>query len=277
MEASTGPTAMSLYRTELARRRLLTAEEEHALALRWKAGDGAAGRRIVEACLSYVLTIAFEYMRWGVSLEDLVQQGNIGLLKAAERFDPARGVRLASFARFWIRAEIRDYVTKNHRLVRIGSSKAERRAVRYYRRAVVRDAAALAEKTGLSERRAHALLPLLAAPEASLDTPPHEDGRVLSDSLADGARSPEEEACRRDEEARLSSALRTVVAELSPREQQIVERRLMSDEPETLEQLGAAFGVSKERVRQIEERAKLRMRGRLRELAGELVDARMSA
>ncbi|MDI1481004.1 sigma-70 family RNA polymerase sigma factor [Polyangium sp. y55x31] len=262
---SAEPDALSMYRAEIARRRILSAEVERELAIRWKAGDREAGRLLIEACLSYVTTIAREYRSWGAPFEDLVQQGNIGLLQAAERFDPARGYRLATFANYWIRAEIRDYVTRNYRIVRLGTSKAERRAVRFYRRAFVRDATTLAAKTGLSEQRAHELIPLLAGPDAPIDTSPHNDGP------ADSALSPEAEVCRADERAELTRAVKAALAELSPREQQVLERRLMSDEPATLAELGAAFGVSKERIRQVEEQAKKRMRGRLRVLAGEVV------
>lgn len=260
--------ALSMYRAEIARRRILTAEVERELALRWKAGDREAGRLLIEACLSYVLTIARQYRRWGAPLEDLVQQGNLGLLQAAARFDPARGYRLATFANFWIRAEIRDYVTRNYRIVRLGASKAERRAVRFFRQAFVKDAPTLAERTGLSEGRAHALLPLLAGPDAPLDTSPQRD------DLADGAPSPEMEVCLADERARLQCALQTALAELSPREQQVLERRVMADESATLAELATVFGVSRERVRQVEERAKQRMRGRLQMLAGEVVAQR---
>ncbi|MDI1445202.1 sigma-70 family RNA polymerase sigma factor [Polyangium sp. 6x1] len=261
MSAQSQPDALSMYRAELARRRILSAEVERELAIRWKAGDREAGRLLIEACLSYVMTIAREYERWGAPLEDLVQQGNIGLLQAADRFDPSRGTRLATFANYWIRAEIRDYVTRNYRIVRLGTSKAERRAVRFFRRAFVNDATTLAAQTGLSEQRAHELLPLLAGPDAPLDTSAHNDGP------ADSALSPEAEVCRADERARLTRAVKTAFSELSPREQHVLERRIMSDEPATLAELGAAFGVSKERVRQVEEKAKQRMRGHLRALA----------
>lgn len=271
MGAAPRPDALSMYRAEVSARPILTAEVERDLAVRWKAGDREAGRLLIEASLSYVMAIAREYRRWGPPLEDIVQQGNIGLLKAVERFEPDRGYRLVTFAKYWIRAEIREYVMRNHRVVRLGSSKAERRAVRFFRRAFVNDPAVLAEKTGLCEGRAHALMPVLAGREVSLDAAPHGDGRAPSDSMADGALSPEEELCRADERARLECALKAALAELSPREQQILERRLMTDEPETLAQLGAAFGVSAERVRQVEERAKERVRGRLRALADDAV------
>lgn len=255
------PDALSMYHGEIAKRRILTAEVERDLAIRWKAGDREAGRLLIEACLSYVMTIAREYRRWGAPFEDIVQQGNIGLLQAAERFDPSRGCRLATYADYWIRAEIRDYVTRNYRIVRLGASKAERRAVRFYRQTFVKDAATLAEKTGLPERRARELMPLLAGPDAPLDT------SMYSDGPADSAPSPEAEVCRADERARVERAVKAALAELSPREQQVLERRLMLDEPETLAQVGMAFGVSRERVRQVEERAKQRLRDRLGTLA----------
>ncbi len=261
--------AFSTYRTQLASRTTLTPEVEHDLATRYRAGDAPAGRKLIEACLPFVMTIALEYRRWGLPLEDIVQEGNIGLLKAAERFDPNRGCRLATYAAYWIRAEIREYVARGYRIVRLGSSKSERRALRIYRKTHEKNPEALAEMSGLTAERATELLPLLMARDVSLERAPSDDGKAPVDRLADDARSPEEEACLADERARLQAALRKVVAELSPRERRIVRQRWLTDEPKTLEQLGAAFGVSKERVRQLEERAKKRMRARLEEIVGE--------
>lgn len=261
--------AFSAYRTQLANRATLTPEMERELAIRWKAGDRPAGHRLVEACLPFVMTIALEYRRWGLPLEDVVQEGNIGLLKAAERFDPDRGCRLATYAAYWIRAEIREYVARGYRIVRLGSSKSERRALRIYRKTHEKDPEALAEMSGLTEERATELLPLLMARDVSLERSPTDDGRAPVERLADDSRSPEEEACLADERTQLQEALKQVVAELSPREQNIVKQRWLTDEPQTLEELGAAFGVSKERVRQLEERAKKRMRERLEQIVGE--------
>lgn len=261
--------ALSTYRTQLANRTVLTPEVERDLAVRFRAGDQDAGRKLIEACLPFVMTIALEYRRWGLPLEDIVQEGNIGLLKAAERFDPDRGCRLATYAAYWIRAEIREYVARGYRIVRLGSSKSERRALRIYRRTHEKDPEVLAELSGLTEARATELLPLLMARDVSLERAPSEDAKAPVDRLADEGRSPEEEACLADERAQLHTALEQVVAELSPRERRIVKQRWLTEEPKTLEQLGAVFGVSKERVRQIEERAKRRMRERLEELVGE--------
>jgi RNA polymerase sigma-32 factor len=261
--------SLSAYRTQLSSRTTLTPEAEHDLAIRFRAGDQEAGRKLIEACLPFVVTIALEYRRWGLPIEDIVQEGNIGLLKAAERFDPDRGCRLATYAAYWIRAEIREYVARGYRIVRLGSSKSERRALRIYRKTHEKDPEVLAELSGLTEARANELLPLLMARDVSLERSPSEDAKAPVDRLAAEGRSPEEEACLADERAQLHTALEQVVSELSPREQRIVNQRWLTEEPKTLEQLGEAFGVSKERVRQLEERAKRRMRERLEELVGE--------
>jgi RNA polymerase sigma-32 factor len=261
--------AFSTYRTQLANRATLSPEAERELAVRFRAGDRAAGAHLIEACLPFVMTIALEYRRWGIPLEDIVQEGNIGLLKAADRFDPDRGCRLATYAAYWIRAEIREFVARGYRIVRLGSSKSERRALRIYRKTHEKDPSALAELSGLTEERAAELLPLLMARDVSLERSVSDEGNAPMDKLADGGRSPEDEACLADDRAHLRAALEAVVAELSPRERRIVRQRWLTDEPETLEQLGAAFGVSKERVRQLEERAKKRMRERLEAMVGE--------
>ena len=254
--------AFNVYRAGIAQREPLDADAERVLAARWRAGDRDAGRRLVEACLPFVMTIAFEYRRWGLPLEDIVQEGNIGLLKAADRFDPERGCRLVTYAAYWIRAEIREYVVKSYRIVRLGSSKSERRALRIYRRTQERDPELLAQASGLSTEKAAALLPLLVARDVSIDATA-EGGTAPVERIASSVPSPEDEACRHEGELHLQRDLREAIAELGPREQRIAHLRWLTDEPQTLEQLGAEFGISKERVRQLEERAKRRMRERL--------------
>lgn len=260
--------AFSTYRAEVSNRIPLDAAEEHRLAERWRAGDGRAGRKLVEACLPFVLGIAFEYRRWGIPLEDIVQEGNIGLLKAASRFDPERGCRLATYAAYWIRAEIREYVVRDYRIVRLGSSKNERRALRIYRRTRERDPKVLAELSGLSEAKVEQLMPLLVARDASLEHAPSE-GLAPVDRLAAPVPTPEEAASAAEQEHRMHQAIGRAIAELGPRERTIAERRWLREEPDTLEKLGGDFGVSKERVRQLEERAKKVMRTRVEELTRE--------
>src|SRR3954471_13450491 len=161
--------AMRAYRAELSELTPLDRETERTLALAWKRGNPGAGERLVEACLPFVMSIAFEYRRWGVPLEDIVQQGNLGLLRAAAKFDPTRECRLATYAAYWIRAEIREYVVRAFRVVRLGTTKAERRALRTYRRTKISDPAAVAEASGLTEERVRMLMPLLSGREVSLD------------------------------------------------------------------------------------------------------------
>src|SRR4029077_1894893 len=143
--------ALKVYRDNLSSVQPLDRETERELAKRWIAGDKRAGEKIVEACLPFVISVALEYRRWGVPLEDIIQQGILGLLKAASKFDPDKQCRLATYAAYWIRAEIREYVVRAFRVVRLGTTKGERRALRYYRRTKSSDAREVAEASGLSE------------------------------------------------------------------------------------------------------------------------------
>jgi RNA polymerase sigma-32 factor len=216
------------------------------------------------------MTIALEYRRWGIPLEDIVQEGNIGLLKAAERFDPERGCRLVTYAAYWVRAEIRDHVIRGYRIVRLGASKPERRALRVYRKTRERDPEQLAQASGLSVQRAEALMPLLASRDMSLDERAA-DGVAPVDRIAAPTPTPEDEVFREEKKRRLEKALGIAVEELPPREREIIRGRWLTENPETLEQVGHRFGISKERVRQLEERAKRRVRERLEALVGEYV------
>jgi RNA polymerase sigma-32 factor len=264
----TDSAALSFYRVELSRRPQLTPALERDLAERYKSGERAAAGRLIEGCLSCVVAIAWEYRRCGLPLEDLVQEGNLGLLKAVERFDPGRGVRLSKYAAYWIRAEIREYVARQYRIVRPGSSKGERRALWLYRRTREQRPEALAAMCGMSTERVTELLPLLMACDVSLSPQPTDDGPSLVDRLSDGAGSPEDALCDVDQKDHLQAAVAAILAELPPRDQDIVRRRLLAEDPVTLEQLGATWGVTRERVRQLEERLKVRMRVRLEQLRG---------
>jgi RNA polymerase sigma-32 factor len=230
---------------------------------RWRAGDKRAGERLVEGCLPFVLSIALEYRRWGAPLEDVVQQGNMGLLRAAQKFDLQKECRLATYAAYWIRAEIREYVVRAYRVVRLGTTKAERRALRAYRLTREQDPACLAKASGLSERRAEQLLPLLASRESSLDATAFGGGPAAVERLEARGASPEDETATTQVRALARSEVETAVGELSDRERFIVRRRMMAEEPATLKELGECLGVSKERVRQIEERAREKLKDRL--------------
>jgi RNA polymerase sigma-32 factor len=259
--------SLRAYREKLHACTPLDAETERDLARRWIAGDKRAGERIVEACLPFVIAIAMEYRRWGVPIEDVIQQGNVGLLRAAKKFDPAKECRLATYAVYWIRAEIREYVVRGYRVVRLGTTKGERRALRAYRTTQESDPAKLAQVSGLSEERVRLLLPLFAAREASLDAQVGDLPSGVERLPAAGA-SPEDEAGQSEWRERAREAVSTAVRSLSTREQLIIRERMLTDEPTTLQQLGDVLGVSKERVRQLEERAKGKLRDALADMRG---------
>jgi RNA polymerase sigma-32 factor len=260
--------SLRAYRQSMGDAAPLDPETERELARRWTAGDRRAGTALVTGCLPFVISIALEYRRWGIPLEDIVQQGNLGLLRAAAKFDPARGCRLATYAAYWIRAEIRDYVVRAYRVVRLGTTKAERRALRAYRRTRESDPTALAEVSGMTREKAEMLLPLLVGREASLDARTDEHGAMI-DRLAALSPTPEDEASSRERRGRAQSAVVEALLDLTDREQLIVRERLMADEPQTLQELGEKLGVSKERVRQLEERACGKLRARLQGMRDE--------
>jgi len=263
-----GSGALDAYRKNLAEVVPLDRAVERDLARRWRRGNKKAGAKLVTACLPFVVAIALEYRRWGVPLEDIVQQGNVGLLRAAAKFDLGMNCRLATYAAYWIRAEIRDYVMRAYRVVRLGTTKAERRAVRVYRKTGESDAATLAVASGMKLARAQWLLPLLASRESSLEACTGERAPII-DRLDNESPNPEDEASMRERRRLARRAVAAALAHLTVRERLIVRKRLMADEPCTLQELGTRLGVSKERVRQLEERARLKLRAQLEEMREE--------
>jgi RNA polymerase sigma-32 factor len=237
----------------------LTLEQEADLAERWRAGDAKAGARLIETNLRHVAHIAREYRRWGVPFDDLVQQGSIGLLKAAQRFDPAQGNTLRVYAAYWIRAEIREYVVRGYRIVRLGTTRSERRALRAFRTSSVDNVAELADRSGMPEARCQLLWPLLTHGDRSLDCA-QPNGAPGHDSLRDGHLDPEHVAIAQEAERIASERVHRALRTLSERERDIVWARMAVEEPETLERIGKKLGVSRERVRQLEDRARTKLR-----------------
>ncbi|MGE0784525.1 MAG: RNA polymerase sigma factor RpoD/SigA [Sandaracinaceae bacterium] len=258
------PASLDHYRRDLADVTPLDAETERALARQWAAGDRRAGERLLESSLPFVIRVAKEYRRWGIPMEDLIQQGNLGLLKAAAKFDPAQGCRLITYAVYWIRAEIRDYVVRSYRIVRLGTTRTERKAMRAYRRQGIETAEELATLSGMPLARARRLWPILTQRDFALDASEGDRGPAV-DRVAGRGATPEDECARREVIDGVRAKLGEALALLSDRERQIVEDRLLSDSPRTLEAIGEELGVSKERVRQLEARARTKLRGALSE------------
>jgi RNA polymerase sigma-32 factor len=241
----------------------LDVESEQVLAKAYRDGDKRAGDKLIAACLPFVIRIAVEYRRWGVPIEDLVQQGNLGLLRAAEKYDTGKHVRLITYAVYWIRAEIRDYLVRSYRIVRLGTTRSERRALRAFRREGVETPAELAERSGMPLARCEMLWPVLAQVDTSLDQTFDGARGPGVERLEGDLPTPEEVALARREFAAQKTAVRSALRRLDPRERRIVHARFLSDEPCTLEALGKELGVSKERVRQLEVRVRDKLRDAL--------------
>ncbi|MBK7537221.1 MAG: RNA polymerase factor sigma-32 [Myxococcales bacterium] len=274
---------LATYMAETRRYPLLTPDEEHQLAVRLvEHGDNGSARRLVEANLRLVVKIAYEYRRAHRNLLDLVQEGNIGLMQAVRKFDPYRGVKLSSYAAFWIRAYILKFILNNWRLVKIGTTQAQRKLFFNLRKEREKleqlgfhpTAALLAEKLDVSEQEVVDMERRLAAPEASLDAPigNDDDGtRSRLDTLA-GVDRPDHSVARSEFSELLRGKLEIFASGLEGREQAIFRERWLTEDPLTLQELGDRYGVSRERARQLEKRLLGRLRKYLEAELGSAVD-----
>jgi RNA polymerase sigma-32 factor len=274
---------MAAYMSEVRRYPLLSRDEEYELAVRWiEHGDQEAGRRLVTSNLRLVVKIAYEYRRAFQNLLDLVQEGNVGLVRAVQKFDPYRGVKLSTYAGWWIRAYILKYVLANWRLVKLGTTQNQRKLFFNLRKQRERLVAAgieptaerIAKELDVSTKEVVEMERRMSAPDLSLDAPiTNDDGdgsRTRLDLLEAGVGDPEDRVDAEMLKDLLQAKLRRFGADLTGRELEIFRDRLMSDEPVTLQELGDRWGVSRERARQLERRMVLRLREYLQ---GELGDA----
>ena len=212
---------LNKYVKRLGRRRQLTREDEYELSRRVKKGDESARQELAQANLPFVVAVARKFGNRGARLDDLVQEGNVGLMKAIEHFDPKKNVRFATYAVWWIRAYITRYLKDNRSQVRGGEQ--ERRTMR----------------------------------DVSLEMPVDEDGETtLLDRLEDGGQTPDVTYLRLERDEEVSRALLKVKGRLGDLGWDILQERLTQDKPRTLEELGARWGVSRERVRQVELRTR---------------------
>lgn len=266
---------------------LLDADEELAVARAWRVdGDERALHRLTSAYMRLVVSMAARFRHYGLPLSDLVQEGNVGLMQAAARFEPERGVRFSTYASWWIRSAIQDYVLRNWSIVRTGTTAAQKSLFFNLRRlrAQIADLgdstlsaegrAHIAETLGVPETDVEVMASRLAQSDRSLNAPMVEDGESeWQDFIADDRPLPEEEVMyARDSETR-SQWLQAALQGLSPREMLIVQERRLGDEVVTLEALGKRLGISKERVRQIEHQALKKLRAALSERVGDVVES----
>ena len=268
--------ALTLYMAELRSYAPISREEEQLLAMRWiEEGDREAGRQLVLANLRLVVKIAMEYRRAWTNVLDLIQEGNLGLLQAVQRFDPTRGTKLSSYAAYWIRAYILKYLIDNIRLVRLGTSRAQRKLffrLNKEKRELEKQGyevgpKLLAERLDVSEQDVVDMEQRLAEGELSMDAPVQgeRDGASFGEFVAAGGESAEEHVASSELRRVFMDHVQAFAEELDNRERQIVERRILADEPDTLQELGQAFGISRERVRQLEARLVDRLRSYLKD------------
>ena len=277
---------LQTYMQELRRYSVLSPEQERALTVAYyEHGDPDAARSIVTGNLRLVVKIAFEYRKAYRNVMDLIQEGNIGLLMAVKKFDPYRGVRFSSYAAWWIRAYILRYVLNNWRLVKIGTTQAQRKLFFNLHKEKRRlesmgfspDPAAIAAELDVSEAEVVEMDHRLSASEVSLDTPlGDESDRAITrlDLLSDDRQVGQDELLALQQfNEELERKLTEFGRDLKDKEEFIFTNRLLSPTPATLQEIGDKFEITRERVRQIENRLLRRLRGYLKEnMAGYFED-----
>ena len=282
------PTSSSIARHAMSAE-LLDAETERDLARRWREeGDAQALHRLVTAYLRLAIAMAARYRRYGASMSDLVQEANIGLLKAASKFDPDRGVRFSTYAVWWIKASIQDFVMRNWSMVRTGSTSSQKSLffnMRRVRAQIERESGAeglslggdeirreIAEELGVPLRDVEMMEGRLSGSDFSLNAQQsNEEGREWVETLEDDGPRPDETVARAADTVTLRGWLTEAFDALNERERVIIAARKLQDTPETLESLGRKFSLSKERIRQLEEQALRKMRIRLEARHGSAV------
>ena len=263
-----GDSGLSRYLDEIRRFPMLEPQEEYILAKRWREhSDGDAAHRLVTSHLRLVAKIAMGYRGYGLPIGEVISEGNIGLMQAVKRFEPEKGFRLATYAMWWIRASIQEYILRSWSLVKMGTTANQKKLFFNLRKAKSQISAldegdlkphqvdTIATKLGVSKQEVVEMNRRLGG-DASLNSPLREDGDgEWQDWLVDDSASQENILAESEESDNRRTALSQALTVLNERERRIFEARRLSDDPMTLEDLSSEFGISRERVRQIEVRA----------------------
>jgi RNA polymerase sigma-32 factor len=262
--------ALGRYMAEIRRFPLLSREEELEIARHYqKTKDPADAFKLVTANLRLVVKVANEFARASRNLLDLIQEGNIGLMEAVKKFDPYQGIRFPSYAVWWVRAYIIRHLMNNWRLVKVGTTQAQRKLFFNLKKESDRLEAEgfgaqprlLAQRIGVKESEVREMQERMAHSELSLEQPSAPDGDAsLQDILPDTGRNPEEAAAESEWRAFAHDKVSEFAATLNGKEAEIFQKRLMAEEPQTLQEIGDRLGISRERVRQIETGLKRRLK-----------------
>ena len=281
---------LSRYLSEIRKFPMLAKDEEFMLAKRWKEHqDPEAAHRLVTSHLRLVAKIAMGYRGYGLPIGEVISEGNVGLMQAVKKFEPDKGFRLATYAMWWIRASIQEYILRSWSLVKMGTTAAQKKLFFNLRKAKSEISAleegdlrpeqvsAIATKLGVLDEEVISMNRRLAGGDASLNAPMRADGESeWQDWLADENQVSQETVVAEEEEKSIRMGLlEEAMAELTDRERHILTERRLKDDPTTLEELASQYGVSRERVRQIEVRAFEKLQKTMKAAATErnLVDA----
>ncbi len=263
--------SLKIYMSQIECYPVLSREEENELAKRYREyRDKKACDILVTANLRFVIKVALGYRNYGIRLMDLIQEGNIGLIKAVERFDPDKGYRLISYAIWWIKAYIQNYIIRSWSLVKMGTTQAQRKL--FYRISDLpefknvdehyENVSKLAEKINVTQDEVIDMAARLKAHDFSLDDLISDTSReCFADTLRDESPDQETTLGELQEKMDLKMWAENAMKTLNAREQYIVEQRLLSDSPLTLKELGKRFGITRERARQIEKAALKKLKG----------------
>lgn len=274
MKSATEPReALNVYMKDIHRPQLLTREEESALAQRWiEHRDPVAAQELIQKNLRFVVKVAMGYRKYGIPVSDLIQEGNLGLIRAVEKFDPTRGTRLISYAVWWIKAYIQSHVIQTWSLVRIGTTQAQRRLFYKLPRALAegrldgetqdRQIDRLAEELRVRPKDVVLMMKAMRGRDLSLDAPLDDEagGATFVDRVEDSGKGPEQALAEKEEAVYRKRLLDEAVSTLGPREQKIIRLRHGSEKALTLRQVGEELGISRERVRQLEAQALRKLR-----------------
>jgi len=259
------------YLQEISQYALLSREETNALAVKFKEdGDQDAAYRLVTANLRLVVKVAMDFQKyWMTNFLDLVQEGNVGLVQAVKKFDPYRGVKFSYYAAYWIRAYILKFIMDNWRLVKIGTTQAQRKlffSLNKERKLLEAQGFAagsklLAERLNVKESEVIEMSQRMGGGDVSLESPVHDDsGDQQKDFLMDKTKTVEELVAEGEMKERLGAILTRLRGRLNPKEQAILTDRLLTDDRLTLQDIADRFGISRERVRQIEANLLVKMK-----------------
>jgi RNA polymerase sigma-32 factor len=261
---------------------ILDRETEHAIAVRAASGDLEAIQALVRANLRFVVSIALSYRRYGIRVSELIAEGNLGLMIAARKFDAERGTRFVTYAGYWIRALILELIVRSSTMVGAGSGPLRSKLFFRLRRERARvgnlslepseRTAILAQRFETTPDKMEDMLRRLDARDVSLDAPVMADSGVsMVETLEDDSANPETRAASFESDGRMKMRLASALSRLDKRERYIVEQRYMGDEEVSLAEIGRELGVSRERARQLEARAKQKLREQLDDLALDMV------